>query len=105
MAKLNLSYLGFYNKDILKYMQENEMDTTYLENCVENDKEFFSKLWDNYDLCFDRDHMDEIQQDIYSSKSYEKGSIQYEFVLNKIINEFHSFNKNGHNIKQIRVWG
>lgn len=105
MAKLNLTYIGVHNEDIIRHMKENDMDTSYLEDCVNDDKEFFSRLWDNYDLVFDRDAMDELRQDIHSSSSYEKGSVKYNFVLEKIIKEFHSHEKNGHSIKQIKVWG
>lgn len=105
MAKLNLTYVGIHNEDIIQFMKENNMDTSYLEDCIDNDIEFFGKLWDNYDIAFDRDTIDEIKQDIYSSADYEKGTVKYNFVLDKIIRECHSHEKNGHSIKQIKVWG
>ena len=54
MAKLNLTYVGIHNEDIIQFMKENNMDTSYLEDCIDNDIEFFGKLWDNYDIAFDR---------------------------------------------------
>ena len=98
--KINLSHIGINNEDILSQIaQENKDLMVVMLQYINEDKKFFSLLWDSYDICFDRDSKDYIKQDIYSNDTYVKDSVEYNYVLEKIIREYHSYNKNGNNAK------
>jgi len=106
-TKIELAYMGVHNEDLLHKIEEiNPLFAEEIKPYIDNDKEFFGRIWDMYDLAFAiNDEQSQISQDIYSSDDYKKGSTFYNFVLEKIINEFHAYNKNGHNLKNSRVWG
>ena len=103
--KINLTTLGIKNIDILNSVSSNTDLALILNQYLDDDRKFFAILWDHYDICFDRDDGDYIKQDIYSNEAYVKDSVEYNYVLDKIIKEYHSYNKNGRNLKNIKVWG
>lgn len=104
--KINLSHIGYKNADIISHLEPSNKELTLiLSQYIDDDKKFFSILWGAYDICFDRNDNDYIKQDIYSNESYVRESAEYNYVLNLIIKDYHAYNKNGNNLRQIKVWG
>ena len=106
-SKIELANLGVHNEDLLHRIEDiNPSFAEEIKPLVNNDKEFFGKIWDMYDLAFVIiDEQSQIPMEVYSSDDYEKGTPFYDFVLSKIIRDFHAYNKNGHNLKNCKVWG